>query len=48
MEAFEEYIHPKLSYFEVSKNSIINLEFDVFVPSLNLAIEYQGLFSFFY
>ena len=37
-EIFEDYLHPQLS-FSLSGNPI---QFDVFIPSLDLAFEYQG------
>jgi len=38
-EIYEEYLHEEL----VFPNSQMQMEFDVFLPKLHLALEYQGL-----
>lgn len=38
VEVHMEYVHPNLKYSTTNKQ----MEFDVFVPSFNLALEYQG------
>ena len=36
VEVIEEFLHP------VARASNISLEYDIFIPALNLAVEYQG------
>eukprot|EP01127_Copromyxa_protea_P018899 TRINITY_DN6034_c0_g1_i2.p1 TRINITY_DN6034_c0_g1~~TRINITY_DN6034_c0_g1_i2.p1 ORF type:complete len:495 (+),score=68.20 TRINITY_DN6034_c0_g1_i2:18-1502(+) len=41
-EINEEYTHPTLKFLDSTKRSRAHMKFDIFVPSLNLALEYQG------
>jgi hypothetical protein len=38
----EEYQHPTLKFTNPEKRNHPFLSFDIYVPSLNLALEYQG------
>jgi len=37
-DIIEDYLHPDLYYEQTNRN----MQFDIFVPQLNLAFEYQG------